>query len=282
MLLHVDGLVQKLTALGSGITQFLMVLVNVAIRKPAYILIDEPELNLHPTLQQEFLTILKSYVTHGILFSSHSIGLARVTADRRYSLLRVAQGHSQLHEYEGTPRLAEFLGELSFSGYREVGINKVLLAEGPNDIAAFKELLRIYGKEHEFLILPLGGGSLINGNAEEDLIEIKRITEKVTAVIDSDRERADALPKQSIRDFEEACKRAKVPCHILKRRTLENYFTDRAVQLIKGPQANALTPFQTLKEAGYPWGKSEDWRIAREMTREEPEQTDLGAVLAQI
>jgi len=280
--LIVDGQAYRLPSLGAGLSQFLVVLVNVAIRRPSYVLIDEPEMNLHPALQQEFLTALKSYASEGLLFSTHSIGLARVAADRRYSLRRLAEGHSQLHEYEANPRLSELLGELSFSGYRELGIHKVLLVEGPNDSAAIKELLRKYGKEHDFLILTLGGGSLIHGDAEEQLHEIKRITESVAAIIDSDRPKAGVKSKKSIRDFKAACDRAQVSCHILQRRTLENYFPERAIRAVKGDQARALGPYETLAEAGFPWSKSEDWEIARAMTREELEQTDLGQFLGAL
>lgn len=44
--------------IGSGITQFILVLANAAMKNPSYIFIDEPELNLHPSLQLDFLTTL--------------------------------------------------------------------------------------------------------------------------------------------------------------------------------------------------------------------------------
>ncbi len=54
----IDKKPYKLKELGAGISQFVIVLGNIAIKKPAYLLIDEPELNLHPSLQLDFLTTI--------------------------------------------------------------------------------------------------------------------------------------------------------------------------------------------------------------------------------
>jgi hypothetical protein len=46
----VNGRPRRLDEVGSGLTQFILVLANVAMHEQNYIFIDEPELNLHPTL----------------------------------------------------------------------------------------------------------------------------------------------------------------------------------------------------------------------------------------
>ena len=119
--LFINGKSHNLYEVGSGLTQFILVLANAAIRPPAYILIDEPEVNLHPTLQRDFLTTLASYSREGILFGTHSIGLARTIASTIYSVRKESEETSQLTTLETTPRLSELLGELSFSGYKELG-----------------------------------------------------------------------------------------------------------------------------------------------------------------
>ena len=81
----VNGKSYLLSELGAGLAQFIIVLANVAIRNPAIILIDEPELNLHPSLQQRFLLQLASYASDGVIFATHSLGLARATAAQIYS-----------------------------------------------------------------------------------------------------------------------------------------------------------------------------------------------------
>lgn len=272
----------RLAELGSGLAQFILVLVNAAIKKPTFILIDEPELNLHPSLQLDFLTTLTSYAREGILFATHSVGLARASADRIYSLRIIDEGESEVSDLEATPRLSEFLGELSFSEYKELGFNRVLLVEGATDVKTVQQFLRRERKDHEVVLLPLGGSQLINKSSEAQLLEIKRISGKVAALIDSEREAPDAKLPRRIRGFMEASKNAGVRCHVLERRAIENYLTDDAVKKIKGEKYQALEPYQLLSEASPAWGKAENWRIAREMSLDDLKGTDLGKFLSSL
>jgi ABC-type Mn2+/Zn2+ transport system ATPase subunit len=104
----------KLRELGAGLTQFIVVFANAAIRRPRMIFIDEPELNLHPSLQIDFITSLAAYAQDGIVFATHSLGLARAVADRIYSLQRDKDDVVVCRPLESTPSYAEFVGEMSF------------------------------------------------------------------------------------------------------------------------------------------------------------------------
>ncbi|MCW5800441.1 MAG: AAA family ATPase [Nitrospira sp.] len=277
--LLINGKSYGLSEVGSGIAQFIIVLANAAIHAPTYILIDEPELNLHPSLQLDFLTTLASYAKHGIIFSTHSIGLARIGAQRSYSFKKLGEQGSELKPYEATARLSEFLGELSFEGYRELGFNTVLLVEGPKDILTVQQFLRQLRKDHKVVLIHLGGGSGINPHAGLQLEEIKRITTTVYALIDSEKDKLDAPLDRGRRGFEEACEAAKIKCCVLERRAIENYLTDRAVKVVKGEKYRALLPYELLGAMSPSWGKEENWKIAREMRMEEWIDTDLGKFL---
>lgn len=272
----------RLDELGTGLAQFIFCLANAAIRRPSFILIDEPEQNLHPSLQIDFLTTLASYAQFGVIFATHSIGLARAVGNRIYSFSRIADGRSEVTDYEATPRLAEFLGELSFSGYQELGFNKILLVEGPTDVTTFQQFLRPYRKDHQVVILQMGGKSLINGSRELELSEIRRVCDRVVAVIDSEKSTADAPVDPARIAFQEACRRARIESHILQRRATENYLSERAVKTIKGQTFCALTPYESLKDHSPGWGKNENWKIAREMTKDELSETDLGEILERL
>jgi ABC-type cobalamin/Fe3+-siderophores transport system ATPase subunit len=260
---------------GSGLAQFILVLVNAAVKQPAYILIDEPELNLHPTLQMDFLTTLASYAPKGLLFATHSYGLARASADRIYSLHRTPTDVI-VRELESTPRLSEFLGELSYSGYKELGFDKVLLVEGTTEIRTAHQFLRQYKKDHKIVVLSLGGSNMINGGRALELEEIKRITNNVAVLIDSERENAADSLKPDRQAFVKVCADLGFELKVLDRRATENYMTDRAVKSEKGPDYNPLGPFEKLTGAKPHWRKDENWRIARGMTKAELDGTDLG------
>jgi hypothetical protein len=53
-------------------------------------------------------------------------------------------------------------------------------------------------------------------------------------------------------------------------------------RVVKGKNYQASGLFAALKDAPLGWGKKDNWRIAREMRREDLEQTDIGQFLARI
>jgi ABC-type Mn2+/Zn2+ transport system ATPase subunit len=279
----VNGKPYRLEELGSGLAQFIVILANIAIKKPSWILVDEPELNLHPSLQIDFLTTLASYTTEGIIFSTHNIGLARANADCIYSFHNDEKGQNEVRDFETTPRLSEFLGELSYAGYRDIGFHTVLLVEGSSEVRTIQQLLRKYGKDHKIVLLSLGGSDLIKSSSSIELEEIKRITDgNISALIDSELKSSDDTLCADRQSFVNNCTEAHINCHILERRAIDNYFSDRAVKVIKGEKYQALTPYEKLEEASPSWGKQENWRIAREMNLEEIDKTDLGKFLESL
>ncbi len=280
--LFVNGKSYRLSELGSGLTQFILVLANTAIKEPSMILIDEPELNLHPTLQLDFLTSLTSYAKSGVIFATHSIGLARLSSELKYSIRKNAKKEIEVTDLDTLPTLSEFLGELSFSGYQELGFDKILLVEGSTDVKTYQQFLRKLNIDHKILIMPLGGNSLINDKAEAQLLEIKRISPNISAIIDSELDNEKAPLSKDRAAFVEICKKTKINCHVLKYRATENYLTDGAIKKIKGTKYSAIQPYEALSDATVEWAKSENWRIAREMSKEEIEATDIGKFLKSI
>jgi hypothetical protein len=158
--LIIDGFSYRSSEIGAGFAHFLLVAANVLTRQPTLLLIDEPELNLHPALQLDFLTLLGSYTSAGVVFATHSPGLARAAADRVYCVTREA-GVSQLTLYEETPGLAALTGQLGFGGRTDLQFDGVLLVEGVTEVKTFQQLLRLYGQEHRWVIVPLAGENLI-------------------------------------------------------------------------------------------------------------------------
>ncbi len=271
-----------LNEVGAGLTQFILLLANASIINPAYIFIDEPELNLHPSLQLDFLTTLGSYAREGVFFATHNIGLARSSADRIYGL-RLKKSISEIQPLELMPRLTEFVGELSYSGYRDLGYNSVLLVEGVTDIKTVQQFLRMIKKDHNILLIPLGGGSLINADREQELEELKRIpAANFYALIDSERASETASLSPDRQGFCEVCKRLGISCHSLERRAMENYLTEPAIQAENDTTYHALGAYEKLNAVDPSWGKNANWRIARRMQFSDIEATDLEEFLRSI
>lgn len=274
-----------LSEIGSGLCQLFMILANVIINQSSYILIDEPEMNLHPSLQLDFLTTLGNYAEQGILFSTHSMGLARACSEQIYTIRKTKQG-SEVIEFErmkNATYLSELLGELSFAAYREIGFNKLLLVEGPTDVKTVQQFLRKYRKDHEILLLSLGGSSLINSSFKNEINDIKRITEHIYVLIDSEKLSSEEQISEHRKRFLDFCQDSNIECHVLKYRAIENYFPDRAVKMAIGERFSALTPYEKIAHKGkLGWSKSDNWRMAKEMTIEELSKTDLGKFLEKL
>ena len=112
---------------------------------------------------------------------------------------------------------------------------------------------------------------MINGDAAGPLSEIKRLSERVFAVIDSDRDAPGANPPSSIRAFEAACQSLAIPVLIYERRTIENYLTGPAVQQIQG-----MAPLGPYERVPAGWSKARNWLVARDMTKVDFVSTDIG------
>ncbi|MEU3615808.1 AAA family ATPase [Streptomyces sp. NPDC006872] len=281
--LFIDGRSYRLNEQGAGFAHFVLVLANVLVRKPRLLLIDEPELNLHASLQLDFLQTLAGYTEHGIIFATHSLGLARTVADHIYTLTKQNGGTSKVKEFEEDQDLVTLLGQMSFDKRLETGFSKVLLVEGKTELRVLMQFLRLYGKEHEVLMLPLHGESLIRGDSQQELAHLLRIGGDVSFLIDSELENPGDVLGVERKAFVSVCEKLGIEGHVLERRALENYFPDAAVKRAFGDAAQALGPYDKLaKSRGAVWRKTDNWRAAGEMSRADLEETDLGVFLSSL
>ena len=91
--------------------------------------------------------------------------------------------------------MPELLGELSYRGYRETTFDKLLLVEGRTDVKTIHQFLRLYDKAHKIVLVPLGGGEMINAKPEWELSEIARSGD-VEVLIDSEKtSKEEDLPR---------------------------------------------------------------------------------------
>ena len=175
----------------------------------------------------------------------------------------------------GTPRLSEFLGEMSFSSHKELGFEKILLVEGPTEVPTIQQFLRMIGKDHKILLLPLHG----HMPKADEFDEMMRISTNIAALIDSERT-AEATPlDQDRQDFLDMCAKRAVKCHALDRRATENYFPESVVRRVFGSSYRALAPYEKLSDANPHWSKSQNWKMAADMKFDDIRATDLGQFL---
>lgn len=286
LLVVADNSSLRLDEVGSGFTQFLVVMAYVADRRPDTVLIDEPEANLHPALQTQFLDEVGSIADY-VMFSTHSVGLARTQSDARYLVKRRAQGKSTVESWDSARNLSEMLGELSFAGYQDVGYDGVLLVEGTADVRPLRSFLSRLDLEHRLVVVPLGGSNAIREGVEAELRELLRLTSNLFALIDSERKSAGESPEAGHSAFKLACDATGVKCKMTEKRALENYFTAGALESVFGAASKPIEDFETVDEwnrrCGLSWGKSaHNWKIASAMQLCDFEETDLGQFLNEV
>jgi ABC-type cobalamin/Fe3+-siderophores transport system ATPase subunit len=273
-----------ISELGAGISELVLCIVTAAIKKPSWILIDEPESHLHPALQVKFVEALSSLSSHGVMFTTHSIGLARTCAD---SILVVAQdkeGRSTLRSFESVTNYSQLMGELSFSQFHELGFNKLLLCEGVTEVKTLRQILRHWKLDASVMLVPLGGTSLIDSKRQDELSEFTRFGVEVFVMIDSERDSAETS-KADRNKFIVQCEKLFGEGHAMQTnyRATENYFTAEAIsKAMRSDKYKPLEPFQNSNDLALFWGKNQNWRVAAEMIKGDWQKTDLGIFLERI
>ena len=181
-----------ISELGAGIAELVLCIVTAAIKKPSWILIDEPESHLHPSLQIKFLEALTLLASHGVIFTTHSIGLARTCADSILVVEQDDKGRSSLRPFEAVNNFSQLMGELSFAQLHELGFDKLLLCEGVTEVKTLRQVLRHWKLDGSVMVIPLGGTTLIDAKRQHELREFNRFGVEVFVLVDGERKEAGA------------------------------------------------------------------------------------------
>jgi ABC-type cobalamin/Fe3+-siderophores transport system ATPase subunit len=277
----------SLSELGDGIAHYIITLGNALIRQPAFIFIDEPEIGLHPRMQEIFVRTLASKAKMGLIATSHSVGLARSVADRMIMVTRDDDGRRRLAPF-GQHReetLVQSILELGFSQYAEIGANHLLLVEGRTDIKAFREILRKFGLDQHFLIWSLNGSDWIKADptkVADELNELKRLnTRSVSVIFDSERASAGAKLAPDINRFAKLCAKLGFLTFPTDRHSTENYVTQAALDIVFPHGRHiALGPYDAFSASPTKWDKASNWLLFREMLPSDFDGTALGDFIA--
>jgi predicted ATPase len=217
---------------GTGLKHFLDVLLKTTVSGANIVLLDEPELGLHPDLQRRFLTYLQKLsadkkiqfflATHSqvLLNYADTVTLYRVTNTKgRRQLLHVSK--EAVHT---------ILSDLGLRPSDIFNHDICLMVEGSSDVVFFEHIIReLY--ETDFgaaavAVLQYGGSAaepIISGTINVgNIVSAQRCT-----FWTRDRDAApNELPSTPATKFKNAIESAGFPCHIWSRRELEYYFPE--------------------------------------------------------
>ena len=273
-----------LAELGTGVSELIVCVITAAVKRPSWIFIDEPESHLHPALQLKFMSALEQLASCGVVFTTHSIGLARSAADSILIMQQEVNGKSELRPFEAAKNYSELLGELQFSQFHELGFKKILLCEGVTEVKTLRQFLRLWRLDSSVLLVPLGGDALIDSSRVEELSEFIRFGVKIFVLVDSERIAAKKARSRRTR-FIDLCEKLFGVGHAIQteRRAIENYFPKNAILAAMRSEAyRELDLYEDSKGVAPFWGKNNNWRVAAQMTRDDISHTDIGRFLDKL
>jgi AAA domain, putative AbiEii toxin, Type IV TA system/AAA domain len=144
-----DDLAISLNQCGTGFSQVLaMVYVAITTELPSILLIDEPSSFLHPGAVRKLIDILKQFVQHQFIITTHSPNVISSASPSTITLLKRYDQETQVERVDvsQTNRLADYLLEIGARLSDVFGSDNILWVEGATEEKCFPLILELVAK----------------------------------------------------------------------------------------------------------------------------------------
>jgi len=217
---------------GAGLKHFVDIFVKATLSQASVVLIDEPEMGLHPSLQRELLIhLLKLNEEKGIQFfiATHSPVFLSDTEKVASFVVQNQKGQRSAIRVP-IESLHTIWGDLGIRPSDLLQNDIVVLVEGQKDIIFFEHVLKeLYSEELRDIaiaVVQYGGGAadgIIDGTINVGNI----VSGNSFRLWIRDRDSApQEPPAPESAKFKNALERNREKCHILKKREIEFYFPE--------------------------------------------------------
>ncbi len=230
---------------GSGIREALRLVLDAEFNDPDLLLVEEPEIHLHPALEMSMMRYLKRMsATRQVFITTHSTNFLDTVEPHNVYLVSKndATTAAKLTFEDAEQRIPEELGLRLSSLFM---YDRVLFVEGPSDEAVIREWATIAGINLSLLNVGFihlkGIGNFTHYAAQEILNFLSRRRVKLWFILDRD-ERAEAevtIIKERVGQD------AKIV--VLNRRELENYLVSPRINrenLLRRRRADGTADFR--------------------------------------
>ncbi len=207
---------------GSGIREALRLMLDVQFEGPHVLLLEEPEVHLHPALEYNLLQYLKKQSSERQVFlTTHSTNFLDTAEDSNVYLVQKKQQSSEVQRLTIDDLEEELPRELGIRLSSVFMFDRLVFVEGPSDELVLRELafrLGVNLAQHNVGFVQMGGArgfaQYVNA-AVIDMLTKRNV--RLHFIIDRDERAQEELAKMA-----RACD-SKASLHVLRKRELENY-----------------------------------------------------------
>jgi len=215
---------------GTGLKHFINVLIKTIISNAKIVLIDEPELGLHPDLQRRFIEYLYKFAEEKniqFFMATHSPIILNYADIINYYKIKNRNGEREVFKIE-PDSIHTLMNDLGLRPSDIFNQDICVLVEGANDVVFFEHVIRVlYKEEFENVAIAIqqyGGGAaeaIISGN-----IDISNITpaQKYLYWTHDRDSKPNGDPNPQATKFKNKIEKVGYPCHILKKYEIEFYY----------------------------------------------------------